>query len=284
MLMTDLTFRPLVPEDAAWAAPLLMKSGRMGCEYSFTTLYMWRKLYHVRIAHAGEYLFVMSGPDGSQSFLPPIGPSLEEGLRLLKAHTDAAGIPLRLHGVEQWMLDQWGAVADVREHPEDFDYLYRTADLADLPGKTYHSKKNHIARFTREFPWQYEPLTDENLPDVLMMADRWCAEKGACQEDGLRTERCGIREVLKDRRRFSVVGGLIRVNGDVAAFSFGSPVNERVFDIHVEKALSRYPGAYAVINREFAARLTAYEYVNRENDMGLEGLRRRNSRITRPSC
>lgn len=274
MLMTKLEFRRPAPDDAVWAAPMLKKTGRMGCEYSYTTLYMWRELYDVRIARADDYLFVSAGSGVATTFLPPVGPSLNEGMRILRAYAESIDIPLRLHGVDEELLSVLEGVGDKQEHPEDHDYLYRTEDLATLPGNAYHSKKNHISRFSRNFDWCYESITEKNLPDVLTMARRWCAEKGTCRDRGLRTEQCAIRELLNDRQRFSVIGGLIRVDGEVAAFTFGSPINSRVFDIHVEKALSDYPGAYAVINREFASRLTAYEYLNRENDMGIEGLRR----------
>lgn len=277
MLITKLAFRRPTPEDVTWAAPLLMQAGRRGCEYSFTTLYMWREQYDAKIARVGDYLLLSAGSGSETSFLPPVGPSLTEGIALLRDHTDALGLSLRLHGVDEDMLVRLKALfGDVREQewPEDFDYLYRTEDLADLPGKAYHSKKNHISAFSRKFDWVYEPIDDRNLPDVLAAAKAWCAERGTCRDRGLQTEQCAIRELLRDRQRFSVTGGLIRVDGTVAAFTFGSPISDRVFDVHVEKALSAYPGAYAVINREFASRLTAYAYLNRENDLGIEGLRR----------
>ncbi len=277
MLITKPVFRRPTAEDASLAAPLLQQAGRRGCEYSFTTLYMWREHYDANIAYMDGYLLISAGSDDSLSFLPPIGPSLSEGMTLLKTYTDSLGIPLKLHGVDENLLVRLKAqFGDVKEQArsEDFDYLYRTEDLATLPGKAYHSKKNHISAFSRNFEWVYEPIDDGNTADVMKAAGAWCAEKGTCRDRGLQAEHCAIREILNDRRRFSVTGGLIRVDGEVAAFTLGSPINERVFDVHVEKALSAYPGAYAVINREFASRLTDYAYLNRENDLGIEGLRR----------
>lgn len=274
MLTTALTFRRPTKEDAPSVSALLGESGKDGCEFSFTTLYMWRELYDTRLAVSGDYLLISSGSGDAQSFLPPIGPSLKEGLSLLKAHV--AGAPLRLHGVDEETLAALQEIADVTvvPSPDDYDYVYRTEDLATLPGKAYHSKRNHIAAFSRQFDWRYEELSDDNLSQVLEASKRWCQEKGSCRDHGLRAERCAIREVLSDRHAFGVCGGLILVGDEVAAFALGSPINDRVFDIHTEKALSAYAGAYAVINREFARRLTAYDYLNRENDMGIEGLRR----------
>lgn len=271
-------FRELLPEDAAWVAPLMTASGRMGCEYSYTTAYMWSRHYEVRIARAGNAVLLRSDSGKLPSFLAPVGVPLEEGVALLRAYTDTLGVPLRLHGIDEATRERLCALYPDRlrfqSNDGDYDYIYRTEDLATLPGNTYHSKKNHISAFSRKHDWQYEPLRDTTVEEVEALSYEWCREKGDCADAGLRSERCAIRRLLKYREQLSVIGGLIRVDGKAVAFTLGSPINESVFDVHVEKALSEYSGAYAVINREFAKTLTAYPYLNRENDMGIPGLRR----------
>lgn len=124
-------------------------------------------------------------------------------------------------------------------------------------------------------PWTYEPLDDGNTEDVIELSREWCRQKGNCEDRGLKSERCAIREALGLRRELGIVGGLIRVDGKAIAFTFGSPINRETFDVHVEKALPDYGAAYTVINREFVSReLRDYRYINRENDLGLDGLRR----------
>lgn len=263
-------FRALRPEDGLWAAPLLSSCGRDCCEYSFTTAYMWSEHYGVRIARVGDVVVM----GGERSYLTPVGNGWEEVLRQLYAEVPH---PLRLHSVDEALLMRLKTLFPGRvraeESRDDFDYLYRTEDLATLPGKAYHSKKNHISAFSRAHEWTYEPLCADNIADMLRLSKEWCEEKGGCI-GSLTDEQCAIRRVLRDPERFSLSGGLVRVEGRAVAFTLGSPINERVFDIHVEKALSEFSGAYAVINREFAKTLTAYEYLNRENDMGIAGLRR----------
>ncbi len=272
-------FRELTVEDAAWAAPILQASGKMGCEYSYTTVYMWSRFYDARIARVEDAVFLCGGATSARpSFLPPVGMPLEKGVTLLRAYTNERGIPLVLHGVDDDTRLQLSALyADhvrFETHDEDYDYVYSTEALAALPGNTYHSKKNHISSFTRKHMWRYEPLTDANAADALEVSVQWCREKGNCTDDGLSSERCAIRRLLKHREALSVLGGLVYVDEKPVAFTLGSPINHEVFDVHVEKALSAYAGAYAVINREFAKTLTAYRYLNRENDMGIPGLRR----------
>ena len=275
----EINFRDLTPEDAAWAAPILRRSGKMGCEFSYTTAYMWSGYYNVRIAQVENAVLLCSGSDANtSSFLPPVGIPLQQGVELLQQYTKNNGVPLRLHGVDDETLSRLCELYPNRvqfeAHDEDFDYLYLTEALATLPGNTYHSKKNHINSFTRQHAWRFETLSENNVADALDVSAQWCLEKGSCTDDGLSSEKCAIRRLLRCREQLSVTGGLIYADDKAVAFTLGSPINDEVYDIHVEKALSAYAGAYAVINREFAKTLTAYRYVNRENDMGIPGLRR----------
>lgn len=273
----QLEFRELLPRDAKWAAPLMMASGRMGCEFSYTTAYMWSQYYDVRLARVGEGLILCSNAGGVSSFLVPVGIPLEDGIALLKQHAQEHGIPLKLHGIDEQVKERLQSRyphAVFTPHQEDFDYIYSTEILAELPGNTYHSKRNHIAAFSRKYEWAFEPITEANHEEVVELAREWCLEKGGCQDSGLSSEQCAIRRLLRYREELSVRGGLIRVDGKAVAFTLGSPINDSVFDVHVEKALSAYAGAYAVINREFAKTLREFPYLNRENDLGIPGLRR----------
>ncbi len=272
---TTLEFRELKQEDRQWAAPLLERSGGNGCEYSFTTLFMWRKFYHNRIALQDGVLYICSG----ESYLPPVGGDMREGIERLWNHARGEGRPFVLYGADAALaaqIEQWyPGKLSIEPSPGDFDYLYNSGDLAELPGKKYHSKRNHIAAFSRAYAWTYEPLDDGNTEDVIELSREWCRQKGNCEDRGLKSERCAIREALGFRRELGIVGGLIRVDGKAIAFTFGSPINRETFDVHVEKALPDYGTAYTVINREFVSReLRDYRYINRENDLGLDGLRR----------
>ncbi len=273
----SLEFGELLPEDAAWAVKPLMASGHRICEYSFTTSYMWSRHYHVRIARFHDIPLLCGEHGDRRSYLPPVGEDPRTLLTELREREREAGRSLYFHSVDEESLALLKTVFPGRvyaeESPDDFDYLYRTEDLATLPGKAYHGKKNHISAFSRAHDWTFETLSPDNLEDMMALSREWCEEKGGCS-NSLEAEACAIGRVLRDPDTFSLSGGLIRVEGRPVAFTLGSPINDAVFDIHVEKALSAFSGAYAVINREFAATLTDYAFLNRENDMGIEGLRR----------
>lgn len=275
----SLTFREPQLDDAAWMVPLLRGARENACEYSFTTIYMWRRYYENQIARADGHLFLKSGHGPASTYMMPVGGDIREGVSILLEHCRREGYPLRLFGADE---------ADTRDlaawfpgkftfepSPGDFDYLYRQTDLAQLAGRKYHGKRGHIAVFDKTYNWIYETIDDSNAGEAADMATEWCKGKGNCADKGLRSENCAIREALQHREELSLIGGLIRVDGRVAAFTFGSPIHDRVFDVHVEKALPAYKGAYTVINREFVAReLAGYALINRENDLNIEGLRK----------
>ena len=87
-------------------------------------------------------------------------------------------------------------------------------------------------------------------------------------------EKKGIEFILQNMEELSVKGGAIFVAGKVVAFTLGSPITDEVFDVNIEKALAEFSEAYTVINREFAKELSDYKYINREDDLGIEGLRK----------
>lgn len=274
-----LKFREPHVEDAAWAVPKLRNSGLIACEFSFTTIYMWRNYYQNQIARSGDFLFVRSG-EVEPFYLLPVGGDLKEGIEILRRYENERGEMLILFGADEEIkaqIEGWfPGVFEWQPSPSDFDYLYHTDDLAELTGKKYHSKRNHIASFTAAYDWSYETIGEDNRGEALAMAKEWCRDRGNCADPGLKNEYDAIRESLAIPGELSLRAGLIRADGKVAAITMGSPINGEVFDIHVEKALPEYNGAYAAINREFAARELQgrYKLINRENDLGLDGLRR----------
>lgn len=278
-LATILQFHEPRLEDASWMAPILRAADNKACEYSFTTIFMWRKYYENQVARSGPHLFLKSGHGPKSTYMMPVGGELREGVSILLEHCREEGYPLRLFGAEKpdtERLSDWFPGRFVcAPSPGDADYIYNQTDLALLAGKKYHGKRNHVAGFSKQYVWSYETIDDSNAQEAADMATEWCKGKGNCADKGLKSENCAIREALRHRDELSLKGGLIRVEGKVVAFSLGSPISDAVFDVHVEKALPDYKGAYAVINKEFTAReLTAYPLVNRENDLNIEGLRK----------
>lgn len=165
---------------------------------------------------------------------------------------------------------------DAEPSRDDFDYIYNAQDLIELSGRKYHGKRNHISKFTRAFPdWQYEHIDDSNTEECINASLEWCKQNGCSENSPYRHELCAIHKALRERKSLGIIGGLIRIDGKVVALTLGERLNKDTFVTHFEKALGGFEEAYTLINREFAARsLGEYRYINREEDLGIEGLRK----------
>ncbi|MDR2585019.1 MAG: phosphatidylglycerol lysyltransferase domain-containing protein, partial [Prevotellaceae bacterium] len=158
---------------------------------------------------------------------------------------------------------------------DSWDYIYKVDDLSTLQGKRYQSKRNHIARFTELPDWRYEPIGGANITECIEMNSAWCHLMGCTENKSLHMETCAAEMGLQNFDALGLDGALLRLSGKVVAYTLGEPINSDTFIVHVEKAFPDIRGAYPTINREFMRNLgTGFVYVNREDDVGDEGLRR----------
>ena len=270
-----LDFRSITLEDKPLLDSFLQNSKEISCENTFVNLYVWQKAYNNKIAVLGDTLFIRYGEKGDESYRLPIGGDLEKGLKAIIEH--CGGFPVfwnpineNLSRLPKWFTEKY----DILPARDSFDYIYLTTDLAELSGKKYHSKRNHISSFSKKYNWRYEEITPENAEMIMNCASEWYRQNSERLDRFALCEQDGINTVLQNLKRLNVTGGAIFIDEKAVAFTLGTAINENIFDIFAEKALPEFSGAYAVINNEFAKRLTAYKYLNREDDMGLEGLRK----------
>ena len=282
------TFRCPDPADRQWAFPLLAAEGDMGCEYNFDNIYLWSRAYPQKIARLGDRLLVQIQGKLGTCYLYPAGSGpLEPALDLLKQDAAAHGVPLTLVCVtaaqRQVLEDQCPGRFVWEEDRDGWDYLYDVNRLADLSGKKLHAKRNHIHRFDEQFPdWMFEPITPASIPECLDLERAWSARREETEpeagEESLSEETIAVIEALYHMEPLGLEGGLIRAGGTPVAFSLGSLTTPECFDVHFEKADGDIQGAYAVINREMARmvrqRHPQVKWLNREDDLGLEGLRK----------
>lgn len=215
----------------------------------------------------------------------PVGPvdrpeGLRQAIHLLEEDSLEQGHPLCMLGITpdaKVALEQAlpGSFFYIPER-DYFDYIYLRENLALLKGKKYQSKRNHINNFKKQYVYEYIPITPDIVPQCLLLECKWYKSNHTDEdEEELSDERRSLTYALHHFDALGLIGGAIRVDGEIVAFSFGAPVNHNTFGVHVEKADVHYEGAYTVINQEFASHLPeVYSYVNREEDLGIEGLRR----------
>lgn len=165
------------------------------------------------------------------------------------------------------------------------DYIYLTENLAGLPGKTYSKKRNHVNQFKKKYAdYNLQPLTAENASVAMEIEEKWLGERSEeAQSDGsiadLKAEREIIKTALDNFDYFSktcgMTGGILYIQGQPAAFCLASQISSDVTDVHFEKCIGDYArdGGYAIINNEFSKTVKTM-YLNREEDLGIEGLRK----------
>lgn len=161
----------------------------------------------------------------------------------------------------------------------DCDYIYLRENLAELPGSLYQKKRNHISRFNRTYGsnWEFKTYPENDIAqDILTVADKWFIEKGGEENLALQLEKQSIRDALENAEVLKLRGGVLYINGEPAGMTLASPISDSVLDVIYEKCVEAYEkdGAYSVINQQFAKRCDQYLYLNREEDMGVEGLRK----------
>lgn len=277
-------FRKPTIEDKEMIDFYLAQKPQQGCEFTFANIFLWSSYYKVEFAVEDDMLLFKSGVDEQNregiAFAYPIGSGdVKKSVEKLIAYAKEEGIPFSMYDLTNEMKDELSEFfPDSFEYTPDrdsFDYIYNSSDLIELKGKKYHGKRNHINKF-KENDWSYETISRENMDECLEMNRLWCLQNGGCTEnDSKQAEQCVIRRYFKYYEKLGVRGGLLRQNGRVVAFTLGEPVSDEMFVVHIEKAFADVQGAYPTINQEFVTReASGYRYINREEDMGIEGLRK----------
>lgn len=275
-----ITFRELTLQDKAWMSRKIKEDDRKGCEFTFANNYIWRSVYQVEVVEVHDCCIIKYKIEGDDYFAFPIGTGdKRQAIEALIEEAKEKGTRLYLDCLleeEKRCLEEWfGGQFVVREVREGFDYIYTVEKLTNLAGKKLHGKRNHIARFKDNWEWSYEPVTAENKLECLEMNRQWCDRQTCKWNQDMEDEFCAVQEAIEHFGELDLVGGVLRANGDVVAFTIGEPLNSDTFVVHIEKAFSEIQGAYPMINQQFVAHeCQGYTYVNREEDAGVEGLRK----------
>lgn len=275
-----LTFKPLQLSDRSVVEPILQSVDSKSCDYSFANNFIWTKPNNVQFAIVDGFYCLKSTWKAGAVYTNPVGTGDRSAvIEALIADANQAGVPFRLRGL---LVDDVAELNrlfpdrfEITENRDQFDYIYKVEDLVNLTGKKYAAKRNHISRFLDNPDWAYEHITQQNIDDCLVMGDKWCQLHGCGDDPGLKKEMCAVRTALKQFFELRFSGGLLRLNGEVVAFTIGEPLSSDTYNVHIEKAFSDIQGAYQMINRQFLIHnCQSFTYVNREEDMGDEGLRK----------
>ena len=253
------------------------------CERTFVNVFLWARFYNVTFAIIEDTLVFKSEDEDSFAFAYPAGEpeNVKKALDTLYQYSQERGVPFRLYNVTPDHFEQIEAWYPGRfqiEYNEDLaDYVYESEKLCTLAGKKLHGKRNHINKFKSlyEGRWSYETMSDDNLEECFQMALKWRNQNGCDDDPEKNSEMCVTLNSLRLFRELELTGGILRVDGQIVAFTIGEPVCSDTFVVHIEKAFPDVQGAYTMINQQFVEHeCMDYRYVNREEDTGDEGLRK----------
>ncbi|MBR5472559.1 MAG: DUF2156 domain-containing protein [Clostridia bacterium] len=269
-------FKKITLSDRDILIPFLQTENELTCELSFVNLLLWQPLYNNCYCVEDGILYLKSYDTNITTYGLPFG-DMQKGMARIIEHS---GTPYPYIWAQEGprfreFIKLYGKFYDIIESRNEFDYIYNSTDLITLSGKKYHSKRNHISSFSKQCNWHYEDINDSNIDKVRHCANLWYSQNADRMDEELKNEMAGITLMLDNMEFLQIKGGVIVIDNNVVAFTLGSKINKNIYNIHIEKALSGYDTAYTVINREFATRhAVGYRYINREDDLGIEGLRK----------
>ena len=276
-----LNFQEVTIHDKDKLNPFLTKATFRNCDFSFSNIYCWASKYKTSYAIESGFLFLRFWAGGKKvGYMYPLGDGcLKTALETIIADAKEREEPFRMFALTRKMFENIEAVfpgkLEYMPSPSWFEYIYNTGDLINLTGKKYQSKRNHINKFKKTYRYEYIPITPEIIPECLDLYSKWCSENGNCNDPSLLDEKVSVERAFAHFEELGLTGGALRVDGTLVAYSYGQPITSDTFGVHAEKSLYEIDGGFTMINQQFAEQVCAgYAYMNREEDLGLESLRK----------
>lgn len=279
--MTELMIelQPLSLKQQEKITAIFKAENSRSADFCFGNFFMWDKRFEQFTAVIGGRLVTRLTRNGETWFAFPVGEGeLSPAMNYMKSYCSERGIPLKICGICDEHLHCFGDDFELLPDRYFSDYIYSVEALSSYAGKHLHGKKNFCNRFEKEHEWSFEPITMQNIPLCRDMLERWHIEEDVHLDGSIVYENDALRLAFENFGALGLEGGILIADGAVAGFTIGERLNEDTFCVHFEKAFSRIPGAYPMVCREMAKMIKSKHpdicYVNREDDMGSETLRK----------
>ena len=270
-------------EDEDWINSCIAVSGTMASDASFANIYLLRNKYSTKISRYKDFIIrKYSGKGARCGYTFPLGKGdVAKALAEIEKDAKECGERLQFAFVTEEQKEVLENAMPARfcysSDAGDSDYIYLRSELASLSGKAFHKKKNHFSKFVRTYPdYKYYEIGACNIYDAQKVADAWYYEHLHDEDASQLAEYKAIKEALENFEELGLIGGIIYVNDSPCAMTIASKINGNTVDVHFEKAVGEYAlnGGYAAINKLFSEKLDGVTWLNREEDIGIEGLRK----------
>jgi hypothetical protein len=281
-MLNDADFRPVSIDDKEFFSAHYGRFPQAHSDNTFTNMVCWNHYAHYRFAFIEDNIVLSSTIGGLTRYRPPIGPRnpdlLVEVMGLAKKSSDESPLVILDGDTKEWICQMY---PELTLYPQRnyFDYVYLASDLADLPGKKYATIRRQLNQFQKNCAHRVEAITKDNASEVMDFLEEWCEWKDCDSEPVLANEKEAVFFAISNFEKLSLSGLVIRVEGNIMAMALFEGQTGDTAVVHFEKALLDCKGIYRSINAETAKFLVKdYRYVNRESDMGIEGLREAKTR------
>ena len=273
--MNKIEFKPLALSAREEYMRYYFAAEERASDYSFINLWGWHDERRYEIAFCENLCWIRLTKNEPHEMWAPVGDW--EGVNwksvLGKLFPEGAAfsrVPEKLARILEGNL---GSSIEVNDQRSEWEYLYSANEHINLSGNRFHSKKNLLNQFLKYSP-VYEEINNVNIGEIKVFQNEWCRRKNCAKSSGLMAENAAIERVLSDWDSLpGIMGGLLRINGKLAAYTIAEDIGDGTVIIHFEKGQDSYKGVYQGINQIFLVNSGKFSLVNREQDMGLSGLR-----------
>jgi uncharacterized protein len=278
-------FKKLCLEDKNIIDKYISPYKFLSCEYSFTSLYIWKDACDIQYSIYKQALILKKKDfDGNYHFMQPLGylkEELGEIIEELKAYRKENNMRYLFKDLEESFIEEFNILLNeknefcIKEDRDNFDYLYEAKKLMTFSGKKLHSKKNHYNSFTKTYNYEVVEINNENvIKDVTIAAEKWY-EEAEEKDSKLYYELLAIKNIVNNMELLNLNGVAVYVDGKLGAFSIGESLNEKLAVIHIEKGDKNINGIYSFIAKTLIDKcFNNAEIINREQDLGIDGLRK----------
>lgn len=250
---------------------------------AFGTYFIWSECYGTKI-HMDENFALIKTDKNDLNYYFPIGKLNDEELKkainyLMEDCKNSGGKEFKISRLNKQDAESLEKIMpgefEINENRDRFEYIYNSEDLANLKGKKYHGKRNHISKFKNLYDWTYDKIVPEKKEIYLKFFEKWFEKNSEKEGKDSIEEFKAIKKSFENYEKLEFEGGIILVDGEITACTIGEKINGENFVVHFEKAFTEFEGAYTIINQEFSKTLEErFKFINREEDLGIEGLRK----------
>ena len=268
-------FKPLALSSREEYSKYFFAAEERASDYSFINIWGWNDERCYEIALYENLYWLRLTKNEPYEMWAPVGDWKCVNWKdvLSKLFPDGAVFSRVPEKLAQILIENLGSTIEVEDQRSEWEYIYLAKELIDLSGNRFHRKKNLLNQFLKYEP-VYEEINSDNIAEIMLFQNDWYEHKDDNKFNGLIAENAAVIRVLSDWKSLpGIIGGALRINGKLVAYTIAEDIGDGTVIIHFEKGQDSYKGVYQGINQIFLKNSDKFSLVNREQDMGLLGLR-----------